>query len=110
MDKKNNELSSEAQRLLSDLNEEERRIIQKDSPYRNDRVKLIRALRLRGVTQSVLVEVSGLSRDQIQYIVCRGEEYRRNHSQNNLKAALKSLLEVFCSALNKARGKGGVKG
>lgn len=63
--------SDKAQRLIELLTDEDVRQIRHDNPFRAERNAKIRELFLRGVRQTVLAEVSGLSDTFISQI-CAG--------------------------------------
>ena len=59
------ELSTGARLLLEELSESERRLIRKEYPSAKQRDALIVSLNKKGVKQTVLAEVSGLSYDTV---------------------------------------------
>ncbi|MDD5451504.1 MAG: hypothetical protein PHT49_06365 [Desulfovibrionales bacterium] len=105
-------LSPEAQMVLESLSEEEKRTIQKDNPFRNERDNAIYGLSKRGVMIETLAEITGLSRNGVHYIVKRraypvnDRPYSRKRGLARSRINLEALYKQLLFALNKAFGKG----
>ena len=56
------------------LTAEQKKIINKDYPYRDERDALIRALRRKGVPIDIIVDLSGLSRTSISRIGLQSDQ------------------------------------
>lgn len=69
MNDSKHELSPKAQKALEALTEKERRVIRKDNPLRAERNEAIRSLGARGLTQSILAELTGLGHSAIRRIL-----------------------------------------
>lgn len=107
------DLSPEAQRVLEGLTSEQKRTIQRDNPFRNERDQLLYALRTRGVKLPVLAEISGLSENAVFCIAKRQHKdasklpYSRPRRPNKLEAALKAISRAVYAVLNRGQGKEG---
>ncbi|MDY6989225.1 MAG: hypothetical protein SWQ30_14335 [Thermodesulfobacteriota bacterium] len=69
MNETGDKLSPKAQKALESLSEAERRVIRKNNPLRAERNEAIRSLSARGLTQSVLAELTGLGHSAIRRIL-----------------------------------------
>lgn len=105
-------LSSAAKKVWESLDEELKKTIQKDNPFRVERDNAIYGLSKRGVVIDILAEITGVSRSAVHRLVIRltysvsDQPYSRRRpakSRINLEAIYRELL----FALNKTFGKGG---
>jgi len=69
MNETEHKLSPKTHKALEALSKEERRAIRKDNPLRAERNDAIRSLSARGLTQSVLAELTGLGHSAIRRIL-----------------------------------------
>lgn len=69
-------LSDEVKRVLETLSEDQKQLIQKNYPFRWERNKAIRELRVRGVKLPVLVKITQLSRSSVSRIGAKAPETR----------------------------------
>lgn len=100
-------LSPKAQRLLEALEEEQKRVIQKNNPFRSDRNEAIRELRARGVGISILAEVAGLSETHIKTIIHPVPTSKARASMdaalNDIKTAFEAFYKAALRALSNAQ-------
>lgn len=112
-------LSPEAEAVTEALDEEQKRVIRKENPFRRDRNRAIRELRDRGVTANVLAEITGYSISQIKILTSKSNTtiadkdannnlpYSRPRRPKKLEAALKAFSRAVYAVLNRGQGKEG---
>jgi UDP-N-acetylmuramyl tripeptide synthase len=91
-------LSPEAKTVWGALDEKTRKTIQKDNPFRTERDNAIRGLIARGVSYSVLEEITGMSDSRIREIANKIDIFTLM-TQRKLDD-LKKSFEVFHETLS----------
>ena len=94
MEIKKSRLSPGAKIVWEKIGEEQRRIIQKDYPFREEGNEAIRELSGRGVTKSILIELTGLSHAQIARIRKKKAQII-NNEPTIIDLPLKGPVKVF---------------
>jgi hypothetical protein len=93
-------LSPEAKTVWESISEDTKKVIQKGNPFRNERNAAIREIQAKGVKQTILVEITGLSKNGILCIIHQGDRDIPKKDKN-IYRELKALKRAI-AALQKA--------
>lgn len=106
--KKESKLSPEAQAAWDRLDEDTKRDIQKDNPFKMNRNKVIRELvKGKGLRTEIVKELSGLNKSTIYRVLGQGDylpEYARQDVRDlvrSFQAFIKSLAVVLADRYRK---------